>query len=179
MPRQTNRSISHAMPTLAAALALSCALPTLAHADRLDDAATFQKVSVSSLRGIAQVESGMNLNAVNTNTNGTVDIGLMQINSTWLPTLAREGITRESLFDACTNAYVGAWILSQNIRQLGANWNAIGAYNPRRPTSASRMPARSMMQSGPCRIRPILPCPSCPLPLRRRNRCSRTIRSRA
>ncbi|AOK04173.1 transglycosylase SLT domain-containing protein [Burkholderia sp. AU28942] len=133
MPRQTIRSISHATPKLAATIALSCALHALARADCLDDAATFQKVSVSLLRGIAQVESGMNPNAVNTNTNGTVDIGLMQINSTWLPTLAREGITRESLFDACTNAYVGAWILSQNIRQLGANWNAIGAYNSSSP----------------------------------------------
>ncbi|RQR46442.1 lytic transglycosylase [Burkholderia sp. Bp9140] len=133
MPRQTARSISHATPKIAATIALSCALHGLARADCLDDAATFQKVSVSLLRGIAQVESGMNPNAVNTNTNGTVDIGLMQINSTWLPTLAREGITRESLFDACTNAYVGAWILSQNIRQLGANWTAIGAYNAASP----------------------------------------------
>ena len=137
MPRQTTRSLSHAVLKLAAPLALSCALscalPGLARADCLDDAATFQKVSVSLLRGIAQVESGMNPNALNTNTNGTVDIGLMQINSTWLPTLAREGITRESLFDACTNAYVGAWILSQNIRQLGANWTAIGAYNAASP----------------------------------------------
>ncbi|VWB71694.1 lytic transglycosylase [Burkholderia lata] len=112
---------------------MSCALHGIARADCLDDAAAFQHVSVSLMRGIAQVESGMNPSAVNTNTNGTVDIGLMQINSTWLPTLAREGITRESLFDACTNAYVGAWILSQNIRQLGANWNAIGAYNSASP----------------------------------------------
>ncbi|VWC96821.1 lytic transglycosylase [Burkholderia lata] len=112
---------------------MSCALAGVARADCLDDAAAFQHVSVSLMRGIAQVESGMNPSAVNTNTNGTVDIGLMQINSTWLPTLAREGITRESLFDACTNAYVGAWILSQNIRQLGANWNAIGAYNSASP----------------------------------------------
>ena len=112
---------------------MSCALHGVVRADCLDDAAAFQHVSVSLMRGIAQVESGMNPNAVNTNTNGTVDIGLMQINSTWLPTLAREGITRESLFDACTNAYVGAWILSQNIRQLGANWNAIGAYNSASP----------------------------------------------
>ncbi|AFQ48488.1 transglycosylase SLT domain-containing protein [Burkholderia cepacia] len=133
MPRQTIRSISHATLKLAPALVMSCALPGLARADCLDDAATFQHVSVSLLRGIAQVESGMNPNAVNTNTNGTVDIGLMQINSTWLPTLAREGITQQSLFDACTNAYVGAWILSQNIRQLGANWNAIGAYNAASP----------------------------------------------
>ncbi|MGU7816467.1 transglycosylase SLT domain-containing protein [Burkholderia sp. AW49-1] len=133
MPRQTARSMNLATPKIAATIALSCALHGFAHADCLDDAATFQKVSVSLLRGIAQVESGMNPNAVNTNTNGTVDIGLMQINSTWLPTLAREGISRESLFDACTNAYVGAWILSQNIRQLGANWNAIGAYNSASP----------------------------------------------
>ncbi|MBN3736343.1 transglycosylase SLT domain-containing protein [Burkholderia sp. Tr-20390] len=133
MPRQTTRSISRDTLKIAATIALSCALAGVARADCLDDAAAFQHVSVSLMRGIAQVESGMNPSAVNTNTNGTVDIGLMQINSTWLPTLAREGITRESLFDACTNAYVGAWILSQNIRQLGANWNAIGAYNSASP----------------------------------------------
>ena len=133
MPRHTTRPLSRDTLTIASTLALSCALSGVARADCLDDAAAFQHVSVSLMRGIAQVESGMNPNAVNTNTNGTVDIGLMQINSTWLPTLAREGITRESLFDACTNAYVGAWILSQNIRQLGANWNAIGAYNSASP----------------------------------------------
>ncbi|OXI48711.1 transglycosylase SLT domain-containing protein [Burkholderia aenigmatica] len=133
MPRQTTRSISRETLKIAATIAMSCALAGVARADCLDDAAAFQHVSVSLMRGIAQVESGMNPNALNTNTNGTVDIGLMQINSTWLPTLAREGITRESLFDACTNAYVGAWILSQNIRQLGPNWNAIGAYNAASP----------------------------------------------
>ncbi|WP_175820087.1 transglycosylase SLT domain-containing protein [Burkholderia sp. BCC0419] len=133
MPRHTTRPLSRVTLTIASTIALSCALCGVARADCLDDAAAFQHVSVSLMRGIAQVESGMNPNAVNTNTNGTVDIGLMQINSTWLPTLAREGITRESLFDACTNAYVGAWILSQNIRQLGPNWNAIGAYNSASP----------------------------------------------
>ncbi|WP_175963878.1 transglycosylase SLT domain-containing protein [Burkholderia pyrrocinia] len=133
MPRQTTRSISRETLKVASTIAMSCVLHGVARADCLDDAAAFQHVSVALMRGIAQVESGMNPNAVNTNTNGTVDIGLMQINSTWLPTLAREGITRESLFDACTNAYVGAWILSQNIRQLGPNWNAIGAYNSASP----------------------------------------------
>ncbi|EAY62195.1 SLT [Burkholderia cenocepacia PC184] len=133
MPRHTTRLFGRHSLILASTIALACALCGVARADCLDDAAAFQHVSVALMRGIAQVESGMNPNAVNTNTNGTVDIGLMQINSTWLPTLAREGITRESLFDACTNAYVGAWILSQNIRQLGPNWNAIGAYNSASP----------------------------------------------
>lgn len=133
MPRHTTRLFGRHSLAFASTIALACALCGVARADCLDDAAAFQHVSVALMRGIAQVESGMNPNAVNTNTNGTVDIGLMQINSTWLPTLAREGITRESLFDACTNAYVGAWILSQNIRQLGPNWNAIGAYNSASP----------------------------------------------
>jgi soluble lytic murein transglycosylase-like protein len=63
------------------------------------------------------------------NANGTEDIGLMQINSSWLPTLARFGVSRASLFNACVNAYVGTWILSQNISRLGLTWNAVGAYN--------------------------------------------------
>jgi uncharacterized protein YbaA (DUF1428 family) len=103
------------------------------YADCIDDAAAFQHVNVSLMRGIAQVESGMQPDRVNTNSNGTTDIGLMQINSSWLPVLAREGISEQSLFDPCTNAYVGAWILSENIRQFGPNWNAVGAYNATSP----------------------------------------------
>lgn len=61
---------------------------------------------------------------------GTIDIGLMQINSSWLTTLARFGITRDRLLDdPCLNIDVGAWILARTIRQQGASWNAVGAYN--------------------------------------------------
>nr|WP_246327064.1 transglycosylase SLT domain-containing protein [Burkholderia guangdongensis] len=102
-------------------------------ADCIDDAAAFQHVNVSLMRAIAQVESGTRPDRVNTNSNGTTDIGLMQINSSWLPVLAKEGISEQSLFDPCTNAYVGAWILSRNIRQFGPTWNAIGAYNAASP----------------------------------------------
>lgn len=109
------------------------AVPTMAHADCIDDAASFHHVNVSLMRAIAQVESGTQTHAVNANSNGTVDIGLMQINSSWLPRLAREGISEQSLFDPCTNAYVGAWILSENIRQYGPTWSAIGAYNASSP----------------------------------------------
>jgi len=85
------------------------------------------------MRAIAQVESGTQTHVINRNSDGTVDIGLMQINSSWLPRLAREGISEQSLFDPCTNAYVGAWILSENIRQYGPTWSAIGAYNASSP----------------------------------------------
>ncbi|KVU26090.1 lytic transglycosylase [Burkholderia ubonensis] len=133
MPRQTYPSIRSATLKIATIIAISLVMPGIARADCLDDAAAFHHVNVSLMRGIAMVESGMKTNAVNTNTNGTTDIGLMQINSSWLPTLSREGISEQSLYDPCTNAFVGAWILSQNIRQLGPTWNAIGAYNSASP----------------------------------------------
>lgn len=120
-------------PQFVALAALLSATPGFALADCIDDAAAFQHVNVSLMRAIAQVESGTQTNVVNRNSNGTVDIGLMQINSSWLPRLAQVGITEQSLYDPCTNAYVAAWILAENIRQFGPTWNAIGAYNAASP----------------------------------------------
>jgi hypothetical protein len=114
-------------------LAMSCAISTIVHADCIDDAASFQHVNVGLMRAIAQVESGTQTHVINRNSDGTVDIGLMQINSSWLPRLAREGISEQSLYDPCTNAYVGAWILSENIRQYRPTWSAVGAYNASSP----------------------------------------------
>jgi soluble lytic murein transglycosylase-like protein len=101
----------------------------LTRADCLDDAARFHRVNVGLVRAIAQQESGMRANAINVNRDGSEDIGLMQINSSWLPKLARYRITRDKLFDACINAYVGTWILASNIKQFGPTWKAVGAYN--------------------------------------------------
>jgi soluble lytic murein transglycosylase-like protein len=102
-------------------------------ADCLSDAAAYHHLSPALVHAIAQHESGMRANAVNQNTDGSEDIGLMQINSSWLPTLARYGIDRPRLFNACVNAYVGSWILESNIKQFGMSWRAVGAYNARSP----------------------------------------------
>ncbi|WP_321936372.1 lytic transglycosylase domain-containing protein [Paraburkholderia sp. J8-2] len=109
--------------------------PAVTRADCIDDAAAYRHISPRLVRAIAQQESGMRANAVNVNANGSEDIGLMQINSSWLPKLARFGIQREHLFNACVNAYVGTWILASNFRQFGPTWKAVGAYNA---TSSSR-----------------------------------------
>lgn len=98
-------------------------------ADCLDDAAIYHRVNAQVLRAIAQQESGMRAWIVNRNASGSEDIGLMQINSSWLPALARRNITRERLLDPCVSAYVGAWILASNVRQFGTTWKAVGAYN--------------------------------------------------
>jgi soluble lytic murein transglycosylase-like protein len=108
---------------------VACLVSSPSRADCLEDAARYHRVSVQLVRAIAQQESGMRANAINTNRNGSEDIGLMQINSSWLPKLSRYGITRRKLFDACVNAYVGTWILASNIKQFGPTWKAVGAYN--------------------------------------------------
>ncbi|MBB6592744.1 lytic transglycosylase domain-containing protein [Ralstonia solanacearum] len=113
-------------------------LAPAARADCLDDAAIHYRLDPTLVRAIAWHESGMRPLAVNRNSNGSVDVGLMQINSTWFPTLARAGITPEHLWNPCVNAYVGAWILSSNIARLGPNWKAVGAYNATSPDKQLR-----------------------------------------
>ncbi|EKS1073443.1 lytic transglycosylase domain-containing protein [Cronobacter sakazakii] len=86
------------------------------------------------LQAIAEVESGLNPEAIGLNKkDGRVvseDIGIMQINSTWLQVLNPMGITRDILLkNPCQNIHVGAWILAQNIAKNGVNWTSIGAYN--------------------------------------------------
>ena len=84
---------------------------------------------VALLRAVSRVESGGNTTAVNINKNGSADYGHMQINSYWLPTLAKFGISKTQLMDACTNTHVAAWIMASNISRMGYNWQAIGRYN--------------------------------------------------
>jgi len=79
---------------------------------------------------IAKTESGFNSRATNVNKNGTKDIGLMQINSAHLETLAKYNITEQVLYDnPCANVNVGAWILAKSIAHHGNNWRAVGSYN--------------------------------------------------
>lgn len=78
------------------------------------------------LRAIAFTESSFRSNIES----HTSDIGLMGINRSWLPILKKRfGITEEKIWEPCTNIHVGAWILANNYRQYGRNWNAVGAYN--------------------------------------------------
>ena len=115
---------------LTIACALCASLPAYAC---WDDAAARYQVNSTLLRAIARTESDLNPKAINRNRNGSRDIGLMQINSSWLPVLTSHGIAERDLFDPCTNIYVGAWILAQNFQRLGSSWDAVGAYNARMP----------------------------------------------
>lgn len=81
------------------------------------------------LYSMAYVESGFNPYAIGRNKNGSYDLGLMQINSTWKPTLKSYGIDMKDLYNPCVSIHVGAWVLAHNVKRFGYNWTAVGAYN--------------------------------------------------
>ncbi len=83
------------------------------------------------LRSIARVESNFVPETINKNSNGTFDIGLMQINTVWKPVLGEQ--RWKYLGDACYNTKTGAWILATCINKYGYNWKAIGCYNSQTP----------------------------------------------
>ena len=89
-------------------------------------------VSARLLWAMAKVESSHSPQAMNRGhlaRTDSYDIGLMQINSRWLPTLAKFGITEEKLKEPRTSIEVGAWILRDLFRRHGNTWEAVGAYN--------------------------------------------------
>jgi soluble lytic murein transglycosylase-like protein len=110
-----------------------------------ESAAARYGVNPYVLYAIAQQESSLNPSAVNNNRNGSIDFGLTQINSQWLPHLKQFGISAENLMDPCTNLHVGAYILALSVRRYGNTWNAIGAYHSSTPSRRDRY-ARSIYQ---------------------------------
>jgi len=110
------------------------------------EASSRYRVPESLLMAVARHESGGRSLAVNINHNGSRDIGLMQINSGWLPYLARHGLQEKDLYDPCVNVLVGAWIMSLNFQRLGYNTQGLGAYNAVTPWKRERY-ARKILQS--------------------------------
>lgn len=131
-------------------LAVICSISaTGAFATCYEQAAARYYVNPHLLKAIAKVESSENPNAININRQFKThneDIGLMQINSRWLPELQNYGISREHLLDACVNAHVGAWILSRQIKVYGNTWKAVGAYHSATPALNSKYAHRVYVQ---------------------------------
>jgi len=105
----------------------------------VDEVATHYGVDVRIVRAILRVEGGR-VGMRSPNTNGTYDLGPMQINTLWLDTLRARGIGEAALtWDYCTNVAVGTWILARELNASRAPintpeyWAAVGRYHSRTP----------------------------------------------
>lgn len=95
-------------------------------------------VPPSVILGILHVEGGRVGQAVG-NTNGTFDLGPMQINTIWIPQLAKHWKVEQKTAlrmvrdDACVNIGVGAWILRSKMADSGSLYNGIAWYHSATP----------------------------------------------
>jgi Transglycosylase SLT domain len=105
----------------------------------LKAAADLHHVPAGLLVLLINVEAGR-LGAVSQNSNGTVDIGPMQVNDTWVPKIARHW--RASTVDSyqalrdsfCANVEGGAWILRQALDEArGSLWEGVALYHSHAP----------------------------------------------
>src|SRR5690242_6057677 len=95
------------------------------------NAARYYQVPELLLHAIVQKEDGRVGQAVR-NRNGTYDLGLGQINSSWAAHFAKYGVTVHQLLnDRCTNLYAAGYVLRLNANLLGGDdwFRAAMAYN--------------------------------------------------
>jgi soluble lytic murein transglycosylase-like protein len=114
------------------------ATAVLAEDQCLMPAAQRHGVNPHILRAILQVESGMRPHVVNRNRNGSIDVGMAQINSIHFRELAQWGITPERLLDPCVATHVAAWHLKRVMLRHGNTWFGVAAYHSATPTHNQR-----------------------------------------
>lgn len=107
--------------------------------DCIDRAALDQQVPREILYAIGVVEGGK-IGEIAHNSNGSYDIGVFQINSHWLGTLAelyhtdRATIEQHLLWNGCFSAAMAAWVLHKKIIDVGGDfWRGVGNYNSANP----------------------------------------------
>lgn len=78
------------------------------------------------------------------NSNGTVDLGPMSVNTVWLPVLAKHYQTTEGELkhrlaaDGCANVAAAALILGRKIAETGDVWEGVANYHSNKPAIQSR-----------------------------------------
>lgn len=100
----------------------------------IHDAAAGHPWLEKTLWGLRDQEAGW-IGAEVSNTNGTHDLGPLQINSWWVPRIAqlmgRSGpeVRNWLRFDACFNVEAARWIFLAALKDTGDFWRAVGVYH--------------------------------------------------
>ncbi|MBK4736087.1 lytic transglycosylase domain-containing protein [Noviherbaspirillum pedocola] len=109
--------------------------------DCFDAAGLYQHVHPGILRAISIRENVRCDGTVRRNSNGSIDVGCMQINSAHFEELAKYGIPPEALQNQCANIFIGAWHYAVMVKKYGNTWTAVGAYHSETPEKRDRYAA--------------------------------------
>ena len=116
----------------------------------LIEASHYYKIPPAAMIGILHVEGGRIGRESGPNSDGSYDLGPMQINTQWLPELARawgvsvrkaRAVLRD---DGCMNVKVAAWILHKNISEAGSVYTGIAHYHSVTPELGKPYAAKVM-----------------------------------
>jgi soluble lytic murein transglycosylase-like protein len=94
------------------------------------------------LKKIATIESDLDANCIFRNKNGTIDYGIMQINSCHFKELSKYGISKTNIMHPRINIFAGAAILARHIKNEGFNIEAISHYHSRTPKYKEKWSAK-------------------------------------
>lgn len=91
------------------------------------------KLNPLVIKSIIKVEGGK-IGTMSRNSNGTYDMGIMQINTIHLPDIKKkypQVSWREVAYSPCVNIGIGSWILSQRLREVDSDryWIGVGNYH--------------------------------------------------
>lgn len=95
------------------------------------------------INAILEVEGGT-VGHFSENTNGSIDMGPMQINSIWLEEVSetfempQDEVMIRLVYDPCFNVAVSAWILRSHIDETGNFWEGVAQYHSRTPDIGTR-----------------------------------------
>lgn len=128
---------------LIAAPVYADSVDSLREARCIEASASYNRIPAALLRAI-RLQEGGRAGGWHTNPDGSVDYGVMQINSRWLPLLTPKGYNAGALtYDSCASVAAAAWILSHALAQYGAwnrseingnvYWRAVGDYHSHTP----------------------------------------------
>jgi soluble lytic murein transglycosylase-like protein len=113
-------------------ISLILLLPATARAQRycFNRASQRYGLPVSLIKAVAYTESSFNPQAIDYDSNGTYDYGVMQINTIWYKQLKPYW---NNLADPCYNVMVGSWILYRCVKRFGSIKQGLACYNSGSP----------------------------------------------
>jgi soluble lytic murein transglycosylase-like protein len=99
----------------------------------INESAYIYRIPAKLIIAVLNVEQGKK-GLIKKNTNGSYDLGEMQINSHWWPMLYQFNITpQDVLYKPCINLRVGSWILAREIAEGNNLLEGVGNYNSHTP----------------------------------------------
>lgn len=103
-------------------------------------AARRYKVNPLVIKSIMTHESGK-IGTISENTDGSFDLGPMQLNTINLSFLKKEfpGLTwRHLTYDLCSNIYAGSYFLKTKLNEADSFWEGVGNYHSKTPSLRSK-----------------------------------------